>query len=130
MAKVHEEVKAEKHAVAEKNRDIQKRIHKKEQLLAQISEYELQIKKLQHEVNKLTENYKMLTAKEKEYTKKCKDEKLLKEAEALSERDGNELEKKVRYSQSRRNALSRVVNANVQAMFEQHEKEVKEMISS
>lgn len=85
---------------------------------------ELQLKKIQHEVNKLDENYKMHSAKEKEYSKKCKNENVLKEAQALSDAEGRELEKRIRHSQDRRNALSRVVNSKAQTMYEHHEKQV------
>lgn len=121
---MQKEIKAEKQSNAEKNREIQKCIQKKEQLLAQISEMELQLKKIQHEVNKLDENYKMHSAKEKEYSKKCKNENVLKEAQALSDAEGRELEKRIRHSQDRRNALSRVVNSKAQTMYEHHEKQV------
>lgn len=126
MAKLQAEIKAEKKANAEKNREIQKLIQKKEQLLAQISEMELQTKKVQNEVNKLEENYKLQTAKEKEYSKKCKDENALKEADALSDQEGRDLEKRIRQSQERRNILSRTVNSKAQSMYEHHEKQVME----
>lgn len=122
------EIKLEKKAVADKNHEIQKKISKKEQLQAQISEMELQIKKLQHEVNKLEDNYKLHAAKEKEYSKKCADENALKEAQALSDQEGHELEKRIRHSQERRNVLSRTVNSEAQSMYDYHEKRVSILV--
>lgn len=121
---MHGEVKAEKRAAADKNREIQAKLEKKEQLLAQILEIELQIKKLKHEVDKLQDNYKLHAAKEKEYSKKCNNENALKQAQSLSEQKGQELEKKIRNIQERKNVLSRTVNSKAQAMYELHEKEV------
>lgn len=124
---MHLEIKAEKRAAAEKNHEIQKQVKKKEQLQAQIADMKLQIQKLQHEVNRLEDSYKMHVAKEKEYSKKCKDENVIKEAQGLSEHEGNELEKRIRHAQERKNVLSKTVNPKAQSLYEYYEKQVMQI---
>lgn len=100
-------------------------MQEKERLLAEISEMELRLKKLKLEMNKREDAYKMSTAKEKEYKKKCCDENVLKEAEALTEQEGSKLEERLRHAQDRMNVLRRSVNSKAQTMFEDHERKVR-----
>lgn len=51
-------MKKAKSAIAERNKDIQKRANKKEELLAKNNDIELKIKEHSHEIKKLEENYK------------------------------------------------------------------------
>lgn len=120
-------MKAEKGAIAEKNKEIQKKLHKKEQLTAQISESELEIRKLDHEVKQLSDEYQKSVIREKEYSKKCKNDKTLEEAAALSDIEARELEKRIRNGQEKRNKLSRTVNAKAQSMYDVEEKQVKQL---
>lgn len=108
--------------MTEKNQELRKKMHKKEQLTSQISELELELKKLQHDIKKLEENHALQISKEKEYSKKTKDQNALKEAESLSDQQGRELERRIKHSEERRNALSRIVNPKAQTMYDQHEK--------
>lgn len=124
---MQQEFKAEKSAIAEKNREIQKKIHKKEQLVTEISELELEIKKLDHEIKQLSNEYKNSVAREKEYSKRCKNDKTLEEAAALSDIDGRELEKRIRNGQEKRNKMSRTVNAKAQSMYDVEEKQVNKL---
>lgn len=51
-------MKKAKSAIAERNKDIQKKNNKKEELLAENNDIELKIKEYSHEIKKLEENYK------------------------------------------------------------------------
>lgn len=60
---MQKEVKAEKAAVTERNKEVQRKQHKKEQLLAQIAEFELEIKKKSHDIQKLQEEFRSMKAR-------------------------------------------------------------------
>lgn len=59
VAKIQQEYKAEKEAIAKKNKEVQKKVHKKEQLIVQVNEFELEIKKLDHDIKKLKDDFKI-----------------------------------------------------------------------
>lgn len=63
MAELQKNVKAEKAAVAERNREVQRKQHKKEQLIAQVAEFELEIKKKAHDIKKLQEECRTMKAR-------------------------------------------------------------------
>ncbi|KAF2885913.1 hypothetical protein ILUMI_20260, partial [Ignelater luminosus] len=129
VAKLQQEYKAEKGIIAEKNKEVQKKIQKKEQLIAQVHEYELEIKKLDHDIKKLKDDFKNSKNKEAEFAKKVKeDDKNLKNAQELSNAEATDLEKRIRNAQEKRVKLKRTVNAKAQSMYDYEEKKFTELL--
>ena len=58
--KVREELKAEKMAIAERNKEVHKKSHEKEELLSKNSELELEIRKRDYDVKQAQEKIKIL----------------------------------------------------------------------
>ncbi|XP_025830258.1 structural maintenance of chromosomes protein 2 [Agrilus planipennis] len=124
VTKCQQEYKAEKSAMVERNKEIHKKNSKKEALLAQNTELELEIKKMQHELKKLKDEYAMAKAREEDISKKVKTNcGNLKEAESLTDKEADELERKIRSYQDKRGKLGRTVNAKAQSLFEHEEKQ-------
>ncbi|KAF5292378.1 hypothetical protein FQA39_LY03412 [Lamprigera yunnana] len=129
VLELQQKLKAEKNSIMEQNKDIQKRITKKEQLLEEVSEIELEIKKQDHEIKKLHDDYKASKNKETEYGKRIKrDDKNLKDAETLSDQEAKDLEKRIRGAQEKRAKLSRTVNTKAQSLFEHEEKQYGQLL--
>lgn len=125
MAEMLQQVKKEKAAISEKNRDIQHRNTKKEQLTAQINELELEIKKMEHERKKLEDEHKNCMAREKELTRKVKNNATyLEQVANFTDHQGEDLERQIRMTQEKRHRLGRTVNTKVQSMLEMEEKKV------
>lgn len=113
-----------KRSIAEKNKHVQKRVHEKENLLSQITECELKIKELGHKLKKLRQNHANLETKRRDLAKSHSKlgQNYIKEAEKLTEVEGNKLENTIRKQQEEKTKLSRTVNAKAQNQFEQEEK--------
>ncbi|XP_076267905.1 structural maintenance of chromosomes 2 [Rhynchophorus ferrugineus] len=123
------EVKMIKDAIAEKNKEIQAKIKKKESLLAQNAELELEIKKSMHELKDLAAASKNSKFREQEYAKKIgSNEHYLEKGEALTPKEGNELEKRIKILQEKTHKLGRTVNAQAQNMFVVEEKKFDDIL--
>lgn len=120
------ELKEGKAQIAEKNKDIQRKINEKETHQAEITKCEIKIKELNHELKKLQDECKHLKLRQTDLEKRVKGANL-KEAEQLSDEEGQQLEKKIRKAQEMKNSLGRTVNDKAQTHFEQHEKEYTEV---
>ncbi|KAJ8984302.1 hypothetical protein NQ317_012272 [Molorchus minor] len=115
-------------AIAEKNKEVQKKIQKKEDLLAKNNDLQLKIKELAHEIKKLEDKCKHSKTREQEYAKKIKpDNVYLEKAEQLSHKEGLDLERRIKIAQEKKQKLGRTVNAKAQSMFEQEEKQFNEL---
>ena len=126
MSKLQTEYKQEKAVIAEKNKDVQRKIRRKEELQNLITSCEIKIKENAHKLKKLKDDCKNLNKKQADCEKRAK-ESSLKDAEGMSDEDGNELERKIRKSQEMKNSLGRTINNKAQAHFEQQEKEYSEL---
>lgn len=127
------ELQAEVHRIkgqiAEKNKEIQGKVKKKSQLLAQNTELELEIKKQAHELKDLTTACKSSKFREQEYAKKIgKNNNYLEKGEALSQNEGQDLERKIKIAQEKKHKLGRTVNAQAQSMFEVEEKRFNDIV--
>ncbi|RZC38547.1 structural maintenance of chromosomes protein 2, partial [Asbolus verrucosus] len=126
VLRLQAEVKKEKGAIAEKNKDIQRKIRRKEELQVEITEFEVKIKEHSHRLKKLKDDCKMLKMRQTDCEKRVK-ESNLKEAEKLTDEEGHQLEKKIRKTQETKNNLGRTINNKAQTLFEQQEKEYGEL---
>lgn len=146
VAEILKEIDNEKAKIAEKNKIIKGKQNIKEQLLSEISEFELEIKKKSHNVKKFEEEFKKAKARvyielyiqneiyyikqnllqEKEHTKNTEniDPSYAKKVEELSEEEGCHLETRLKTLQEKIKALSRTVNPVAQNLLEIEEKRV------
>ncbi|KAF2898921.1 hypothetical protein ILUMI_07253, partial [Ignelater luminosus] len=91
VVKLQQEYKAEKGIIAE----VQKK-----RLIAQVHEYKLEVKKLDHDIKKLKDDFKNSKNREVEFAKKVKeDDKNLKNAQELSNAEATDLEIRIRNAQ-------------------------------
>lgn len=118
--------KREKDVISQKNKDVQKKVKRKEELQKLVTDSEVKIKENTHKLKKLNDDCKNLKAKQIDCEKRLKDSNL-EEAEQMSEQEGKELERKIRKAQEIKNTLGRTVNTKAQSLFEQEEKEYNEL---
>lgn len=119
-------VKQEKSKITEKNKEIQKKIKRKDELLNGITKFEVQIKEANHKLKELKEDYKHFKAKHNDCARKTKDVNLEK-VQQMTDAEGHVLEKKIRNAQEKQKSLSRVVNMTIQALLEQQEQEYSDL---
>lgn len=118
-----------KEIIAQKNKEVQAKLKRKDQLLAQNIEFELEIKKFSHEIKDLTAACKASKHREQEYSKKIdKNNAYMKQGEELSSKEGQDLERKIKVAQEKKHKLERVINTQAQAMFEVEEKKFQEIV--
>ncbi|ERL92400.1 hypothetical protein D910_09714 [Dendroctonus ponderosae] len=126
---IQAEVKRCKAAITEKNKDVQSKVKQKDQLLAENTELELQIKKHSHEISDLKAACKTSKQREQEYIKRIgKNTNYLEGAEKLTDNEGQDLERRIKVGREKKHTLGRTVNAQAQSMFEVEEKRFDDII--
>jgi structural maintenance of chromosome 2 len=126
VERLQAEVKKEKGVITEKNKDIQKKMRRKEELQAKITDCEVKAKEHAHKLKKLKDDCKNLKTKQSDCEKRAKNS-YLKDAEQMTDEEGQQLEKKIRKAQEAKNSMGRTVNNKAQSHFEQQEKEYSEL---
>ncbi|XP_066148443.1 structural maintenance of chromosomes protein 2 [Euwallacea fornicatus] len=122
-------IKNIKSSIAQKNKEVQNKIKQKEELLTKNTDLELEIKKHSHEINELTGACKTSQRREQEYLKKIgKNNTYLQKGQALSQKEGLNLERNIKVAQEKKHTLGRTVNAQAQSMFEVEEKRFDEIV--
>ncbi|XP_050294064.1 structural maintenance of chromosomes protein 2 [Anthonomus grandis grandis] len=126
---LQEEVKKIKALIAEKNKEVQIKNKKKDQLAAKNTELELEVKKHNHEIKELQTAFKTSKHREKEYHNKISNDNMyLKKGEEMSQAEGVELERKIKVAQENKRKLGRTVNAQAQSMFAAEEKRFADIV--
>ncbi|XP_030762291.1 structural maintenance of chromosomes protein 2 [Sitophilus oryzae] len=129
VSECQSEVKRLKSIITEKNKEVQGKIKKKDQLAAQIVELELQIKKYSHELKDLKSACKNSKFREQEYAKKIGNNDYNKEkGESLTPKEGEDLERRIKLLQEKTHKLGRTVNAQAQNMFSVEEKRFEDIL--
>lgn len=129
VTEIQTKLKEEKQRLNAKNKDIRKKLKEKTEILAQVSEMELEIKKESHDIKELEKKCRDFKTHEAELKSKIrKGDTRLKDAEAMTDREGSELGSRIAKAQEQRNKLSRTVNVKAQRMFDQEEKQYTALI--